>query len=99
MNLSEASKGLPNIPSGLDTTPDGSFAYVGDAARDNDKGYIWRIDLFDGSRTQVTYDLACGEGGVFCIAVLTNGDVFFTTSDSSSGMIHENDFTSGEIID
>ncbi|PQO33487.1 hypothetical protein C5Y96_11655 [Blastopirellula marina] len=85
-------------PSGLDTSPDGAFVYVGDALTELGQGFVWKIDLADGSRTRFAYDLGSSGRGVFSLSVAMNGDVFFTTLGSTGAAIYEIDFATGEII-
>lgn len=73
-------------PSGLDVTPDGQFAYVGEGASGATGGIVWKVDLSDGSRTPITFDHASDqERGVFDLAIAADGKLLFTTNFAGSG--------------
>ncbi|MFN3148900.1 hypothetical protein [Bremerella sp.] len=90
---------IATTPSGFDITPDGQYAYVGDAFVENSQGTVWKVDLSDGSKTALVWDLAFGEEGVYDLAIASNGKAFFTTDYAGSGWtpLHEIDLATGAI--
>lgn len=77
--------GIGSSLSDIDVTIDGSFAYVGDATAGATAGFIRKVDLSDGSRTNLTYNLDRQERGVDELVISNNGKAFFTTNFSGSG--------------
>src|SRR5262249_11235361 len=70
---------------GADITPDGQFLYVSEGVRGATQGMIHKVNLDDGSVTNLTYDLSSYEGGTFDVAVANNGKAFFTSNFEGSG--------------
>lgn len=83
---------LPSIdniavsPRGLDVTPDGQFAYIGEGVSGATGGIVWKIDLSDGTRTSITFDHDSDqERGVYDLAIAADGKLLFTTDFAGSG--------------
>jgi sugar lactone lactonase YvrE len=72
---------------GADITPDGSALYVAENQTSGSQGVIHKVNLDDGSVTNLTYALSGGEGGSFDIAVADNGKAFFSTRFQGSGWV------------
>jgi sugar lactone lactonase YvrE len=72
---------------GADITPDGSTLYVAENQTSGSQGILHRVNLSDGSVTNVTYNLAFYEGGTSDVAVANNGKAFFSTSFNGSGWV------------
>src|SRR5262249_29029313 len=58
---------------GADISPDGSALYVTEQQTAGSQGLIHKVNLASGSVTQVSYNLAGGEGGSWDIAIGSNG--------------------------
>lgn len=85
-------------PRGLDITPDGQFAIIGEAIPGSNSGTLWKVNLSDGSKTSYEYTLAFHEQGVSDVAVTATGEVFFTTDFAGSGWtpLRKIDLTTGQ---
>lgn len=90
---------IATTPRGFDITSDGRFAYVGDAVVENSQGTVWKVDLSDGSKTALVYDLVSLEQGVYDLAISSDGKAFFTTTFAGSGWnaLHAIDLATGQI--
>lgn len=77
--------------SDIDVTPDGQFAYVGERTAGATSGFVRKVDLNTGTRTNITYNLSSLERGVDHLAITSNGKAFFTTDFAGSGWtpLHE----------
>lgn len=85
--------------SGIDITQDGQFAYVGEATAGATSGFVRKVNLNDGTKTNISYNLSSLERGVHELAITSNGKVFFTTTFAGSGWtpLHELDIASGNL--
>jgi DNA-binding beta-propeller fold protein YncE len=70
---------------GADITPDASALYVAESQLSGSQGVLHRVDLNDGSVSNITYNLAFYEGGTWDVAVANNGTAFFSTTFQGSG--------------
>ncbi|MGH9176330.1 MAG: Ig-like domain-containing protein, partial [Vicinamibacterales bacterium] len=74
-----------NNLSGIDITPDGASLYVAERLANVTQGFIRKVNLDDGSVTNLTYDLATREVGAFDVAIASTGLAFVTTLFTGSG--------------
>ncbi|MHC2066661.1 hypothetical protein ACYFX5_04240 [Bremerella sp. T1] len=90
---------IANNPSGLDITPDGEFAYIGDRVTGPTGGIVWKVNLSTGEKTALIYELEFAEQGVRELVIAGNGKAFFTTSYGGSGWtpIHQIDLATDVI--
>jgi ribosomal protein L24E len=72
---------------GADITPDGSTLYAAENQTSGSQGILHRVNLSDGSVTNVTYNLASGEGGAWDVGIANNGKAFFSTRYNGSGWV------------
>ncbi len=72
---------------GADIAPDGSTLYVAENQTSGSQGVLHGVNLSVGSVTNVTYNLASAEGGVWDVAVANNGKAFFSTRFNGSGWV------------
>jgi hypothetical protein len=72
---------------GADITPDGSTLYVAESQLSGSQGVLHKVNLDDGSVTNITYSLGPYEGGTWDVAVANNGKAFFSTSIGVSGSV------------
>jgi sugar lactone lactonase YvrE len=72
---------------GADITPDGSALYVAESQTSGGQGVLHRVNLNDGSVTNITYNLAFYEGGTWDVAVTNNGTALFSTQFLGSGWV------------
>jgi sugar lactone lactonase YvrE len=84
---------------GADITPDGNYLYATEAVRGATQGMLHKVNLADGTVTNLTYDLSGGEGGTWDVAVANNGKALLTALLEGSGFLplHELDVASGTI--
>lgn len=71
--------------SGIDITPDGAFAYAGESVAGVTDGFVRKVNLNDGTRTNISYPIGGGETGVVAVRMASNGKVLFTTNFAGSG--------------
>jgi sugar lactone lactonase YvrE len=72
---------------GADITSDGSALYVAENQTSGSHGILHRVDLADGSVSNLTYNLVGLEGGVWDVAIANNGKAFFSTRFNGSGWV------------
>jgi sugar lactone lactonase YvrE len=72
-------------PEGADITPDGQYLYVTEGQVGATQGFVRKVNLDDGTVTNLAYSLRGAERGSWDLAVAGNGQVFFTTDYSGSG--------------
>jgi hypothetical protein len=84
---------------GADITPDGAFLYTSEGVRGATQGMLHKVNLNDGSVTNLTYNLSFYEGGTWDIAIANNGKALFTSRFEGSGFLplHELDLATGTI--
>jgi ribosomal protein L24E/6-phosphogluconolactonase (cycloisomerase 2 family) len=84
---------------GADITPDNSTLYVTENQTSGSQGVLHKVNLADGTVTNLTYNLGGGEAGGYDIAVANNGKALFTARFNGSGFmpLHELDIASGTI--
>src|SRR5262249_36496749 len=84
---------------GADITPDGAYLYATEAVRGATQGMLHRVNLDDGTVTNVTYNLGGYEGGTWDIAVADNGKALFDSRFEGSGgvALHQLDLATGTI--
>jgi len=71
--------------SGGDITPDGNFLYVGEEQAGATQSIIRKVDLNDGSRTNLTYTQVSLEAGAWDVVITDNGRAFTTGRFAGSG--------------
>ncbi|MEM7807004.1 MAG: SdrD B-like domain-containing protein [Planctomycetota bacterium] len=86
----ETGEFLPNLtvgadPTGLDTTPDGRYLFVGEGITYDGVGKVRRVDLETREIVEFDYVLNSQERGVHDLKVGSDGNVYFTTEFSGSG--------------
>lgn len=91
---------IAQSPRGLDITPDGRYAFIGEEFVGPNGGIIWKVDLTDGTKIELNYELERWEEGIYDLAVTSNNKLFFTTEFDGSGWtpLHKMDLTTGEIL-
>jgi hypothetical protein len=72
---------------GADITTNGAFLYAGEEQTGATQGIVRKVDLATGTRTNLFYDLGGLEGGVWDIAVMSNGKALVTTKFNGSGSV------------
>jgi hypothetical protein len=72
---------------GADITTNGAFLYAGEEQTGATQGIVRKVDLATGTRTNVFYDLGGFEGGVWDIAIMSNGKALVTTKFNGSGSV------------
>jgi ribosomal protein L24E len=84
---------------GADITPDGAYLYASEAVRGATQGMLHKINLNDGTVTNVTYNLSFYEGGTWAVSIANNGKALFTGDFEGSGWVpvHELDLATGVI--
>jgi hypothetical protein len=84
---------------GADITPDGAFLYASEAVRGATQGMLHKVNLTDGTVTNLTYNLSFYEGGTWDVAIGDNGKALFTSRFEGSGFLplHELDLATGAI--
>jgi hypothetical protein len=70
---------------GADITPDASALYVAENTASATQGFVHKLNLANGSTTDIAYSLAFGEGGAFDVATGPNGVGLVTTEFQGSG--------------
>jgi DNA-binding beta-propeller fold protein YncE len=81
---------------GADLTPDGRFLYVAENQRGLTQGFLRKVDLETGAVTNLAYDLGGLEGGVWDVAIASNGKGLFTTNFEGSGFTQVREFLLGD---
>lgn len=71
--------------SGIDITEDGQFAYIAETSAGLSRNFIRKVNLDDGSVTNLTYPRGGLESGVFDLTILNNGKAYFTSGFAGSG--------------
>jgi hypothetical protein len=72
---------------GADITPDGAFLYTTEGVRGATQGMIHKVNLNDGTVTNLTYNLAFYEGGTWAITIANNGLALFDSNFEGSGWV------------
>ena len=72
---------------GIDIAPDDSFLLVAENSTGIAQGVFYRINLSDGSITNVAYPRTDGEGGAWDVAIGSNGLALITTQYEGSGWV------------
>jgi hypothetical protein len=72
---------------GADITPGGSFLYTSEGVRGATQGMLHKVNLDDGTVTNLTYNLAFYEGGTWAVAVAANGEALFDARFEGSGWV------------
>jgi hypothetical protein len=72
---------------GADITPDGQFLYVTEGVRGATQGMVHKINLDDGTVTNLTWDLAFYEGGAWGLAITGNGKALLDSRFEGSGWV------------
>src|SRR5262249_45179021 len=72
-------------PEGADITSDGQYLYVTESQQGTTQGLIRKVNLDDGTVTNLAYNRNGAELGSFDLAIASNGKAFFTTGYSGSG--------------
>jgi sugar lactone lactonase YvrE len=83
-----------NALNGADLSPDGQFLYVAENQVTMTQGFVHKVNLDDGTVTDLAYDRSGAEPGPWDLAVAGNGLAFFTTGYSGSGatvLLHQID--------
>jgi hypothetical protein len=70
---------------GADITPDGQYLYIAEGLRGITQGMLHKVNLNDGTLTNVTYNRARGEGGAWAVTIANNGKALFDSSFEGSG--------------
>jgi sugar lactone lactonase YvrE len=70
---------------GADITPDGQYLYVAESQVGATEGFVRKVNLDDGTVTNLAYTRAGAEQGVRDLSIAANGKAFFTTNYSGSG--------------
>ncbi len=70
---------------GADITPDDGYLYVTEGVRGPTQGFVHKVNLDDGTVTDLRYNLGGGEGGSWDIAVGGYGKAVVTTTFEGSG--------------
>lgn len=72
---------------GADISPDGSFLYVTEGLRGATQAFLRKVNLTDGTVTNLTYDLADLESGSWDIAIASNGKALFDGAFEGGGSV------------
>jgi hypothetical protein len=72
---------------GADVTPDGASLYTSEGVRGATQGMLHQVNLDDGTVTNVTYNLADGEGGTWAVTIADNGLALFDARFEGSGWV------------
>jgi hypothetical protein len=72
---------------GADITADGSFLYTSEGVRGATQGMLHKVNLGDGTVTNLTYNLAFYEGGTWAVAIAANGEALFDARFEGSGWV------------
>lgn len=70
---------------GGDLTVDGRYLYVADAAVQDDQGIIRKIDLVDGTVTDLAFELQSGESGAWDVSIANSQTALITPRHESAG--------------
>jgi sugar lactone lactonase YvrE len=70
---------------GADITPDGAFLYTSEGVRAATGGILHKVNLNDGTVTNITYSLARNEGGTWAVTIADNGKALFDARYQGSG--------------
>lgn len=73
--------------SGVDVSPDGMFLYVGERHTTPSAGFVRKVNLDDGTKTNLAYPISGSQGGVKDIAIANNGKALFSISFNGSGSV------------
>jgi DNA-binding beta-propeller fold protein YncE len=82
---------------GADITPDRQYLYVTENQVSMTQGFVHKVNLTDGTVTDLAYTRNGAEQGSWDLAMAANGEAFFTTRYSGSGAavpLHEIDLAS-----
>jgi sugar lactone lactonase YvrE len=70
---------------GADITPDGQYLYAAEGLRGATQGILYKVNLDDGTVTNLTYNLAFGENGSWEVIIANNGKALFDSVNQFSG--------------
>src|SRR6476646_6182290 len=76
--------GVGSSLTGIDITTNGQFAYIGDGTAGVSNGFVRKVNLSTGVRTNITYPLSSLERGVTAVAIASNNRAIFTTDFAGS---------------
>jgi sugar lactone lactonase YvrE len=84
---------------GGDITPDGQYLYAAEGLSGATQGFLYKVNLDDGTVTNLTYNLGFGENGSWEVIIANNGKAFFDSRNQFSGTapLHELNLATGTV--
>ena len=80
--------------SGIDITPDDQFLYIGEAAAGTTQGFIRKVNVTTGAKTNLPYN---SNDGVLTLRIADNGKALFTLDSNGWPAVREIDLATGTI--